>query len=88
MTMSSSPPRGLGVVPNQVAGFTLNMFSHKRSVIIDMIMIQLISAILCGLFMLVFKAGDISQTDASFAMIGIFVSMMGLGTIYSRISRM
>ena len=83
-------PRGgmpLGV-PSQVANISLNMFSHKRSVIIDMIMIQLISAILCMLFVLVFKASEISQTDASFAMIGIFLSMMGLGTIYSRISRM
>lgn len=88
MAMSGSPQRGLGVVPNQFAGITLNMFSHKRSVIIDMIMIQLISAILCCLFILVFKASDISQTDASLFMIGIFVSMMGLGTIYARISRM
>ena len=83
-------PRGtlpLGV-PSGVANFSLNMFSHKRSVIIDMIMIQLISAILIMLFVLVFKAADINQTDASMAMIAIFISMMGLGTIYTRISRM
>ena len=83
-------PRGslpLGV-PNQVANFSLNMFSHRRSVIIDMVMIQLISAILVMLFVLVFKANDISQTDASMAMIAIFVSMMGLTTIYTRINRM
>ena len=85
-------PRGGGTlplgVPSQVANFSLNMFSHRRSVIIDMVMIQLISAILVMLFVLVFKASDISQTDASMAMIAIFVSMMGLGTIYTRISRM
>jgi hypothetical protein len=51
-------------------------------------MIQLISAILIMLFVLVFKAADINQTDASMAMIAIFISMMGLGTIYTRISRM
>jgi hypothetical protein len=88
--MMSGPSRGslpLGV-PNQVANLSLNMFSHKRSVIIDMVMIQLISAILVMLFVLVFKASDISQTDASMAMIAIFISMMGLTTIYTRISRM
>ena len=88
--MSGPSSRGslpLGV-QNQMANLSLNMFSHKRSVIIDMVMIQLISAILVMLFVLVFKAADISQTDASMAMIAIFVSMMGLGTIYTRISRM
>jgi hypothetical protein len=77
-----------GLVPTQVASFSLNMFSHRRSVIIDMVMIQLISAILVMLFVLVFKANDINQTDASLALIGIFISMMGLGTIYTRINRM
>ena len=88
--MMSGPGRNslpLGV-PNQVANLSLNLFTHRRSVIIDMVMIQLISAILVMLFVLVFKAADISQTDASMAMIAIFVSMMGLGTIYTRISRM
>ncbi len=88
--MSGPSSRGslpLGV-PSQVANFSLNMFSHRRSVIIDMVMIQLISAILVMLFVLVFKASDINQTDASMAMIAIFISMMGLGTIYTRISRM
>ena len=88
--MSGPSSRGslpLGV-PNQVANLSLNLFTHRRSVIIDMVMIQLSSAILVMLFVLVFKAADISQTDASMAMIAIFVSMMGLGTIYTRISRM
>ena len=85
--MSPRGPLPLGV-PSGVANFSLNMFSHKRSVIIDMIMIQLISAILIMLFVLVFKAADINQTDASMAMIAIFISMIGLGTIYTRISRM
>ena len=75
-------------VPIQVANLSLTLFTHRRSVIFDMVMIQLISAILVMLFVLVFKAADISQTDASMAMIAIFVSMMGLGTIYTRISRM
>lgn len=90
MSMIGGPSTGtlpLGV-PNQVASFSLNMFSHKRSVIIDMVMIQLISAILVMLFVLVFKANEINQTDASMAMIAIFASMMGLTTIYTRINRM
>ena len=88
--MSGPSSRGslpLGV-PNQVANLSLNLFTHRRSVIIDMVMIQLISAILFMLIDLLFKAADNNQTDASMAMIAIFVSMMGLGTIYTRISRM
>tara|TARA_R110000744_G_scaffold329155_1_gene434661 strand:+ start:2208 stop:2468 length:261 start_codon:yes stop_codon:yes gene_type:complete len=86
--MMPPSPGGMPMIPKQVANFSLNMFTHKHSVIIDMIMIQLISAILCGLFILVFKGGDISQTQASIFMIGMFSAAMTLGTVYSRINRM
>ena len=75
-------------VPKQFADMSLNLMSPKHSVIIDMIMIQLISCILGGLFILVFKGGSISQTDASMFMIGIFGAAMLLGTVYTRINRM
>jgi hypothetical protein len=53
-----------------------------------MVMIQLISAIICALLLLVLKGDAISQTDASMLIIGIFGSFMMLSTIYSRITRM
>lgn len=76
------------LVPKQFADISLNLMAPKHSVIIDMIMIQLISCILGGLFILVFKGSDISQTDASLFMIGIFGAAMLLGTVYTRINRM
>ncbi len=79
---------GGNLVPKQFADISLNLMAPKHSVIIDMIMIQLISCILGGLFILVFKGSDISQTDASLFMIGIFGAAMLLGTVYTRINRM
>ena len=75
-------------MPSSVANMSLQMFSPRRSVIIDMVMIQLISAILCALFILVMKGNEINQTDASMLLIGIFAAFMMLGTIYTRITRM
>lgn len=75
-------------VPRQFANMSLQMFSPRRSVVIDMVMIQLISAIICALLLLVLKGDAISQTDASMLIIGIFGSFMMLSTIYSRITRM
>jgi hypothetical protein len=81
-------PRNNVPMPSSVANMSLQMFSPRRSVIIDMVMIQLISAILCALFILVLKGNEINQTDASMLLIGVFGSFMMLGTIYTRITRM
>lgn len=72
----------------QFAGMSLNLMSPKHSVIIDMVMIQLISAILCSMLILALKGNEINQMDASFMMMGIFASVMLLGGIYTRINRM
>ena len=79
-----------GVIPGskQFAGMSLNLMSPKHSVIIDMVMIQLLSAIICSLLILILKGNDIGQMDASFIMMGIFASIMLLGGIYTRINRM
>ena len=83
--------RGMGgVIPGskQFAGASLNLMAPKHSVIIDMVMIQLLSAILCSMLILILKGNDIGQMDASFIMMGIFASVMLLGGIYTRINRM
>ena len=82
MTMSS------GITPKPVADISLHFLAPKQSVIKDMIMIQLISAMIVGLLILVFRGADMSQTDASIFMMIIFGSGMLLSTIYSRISRL
>jgi len=78
---------GGGMTPRPVADVSLHFFSPKHSVIIDMIMIQLITAMLVGLLILVFKGNELTQTDASIFLIGMFGSAMLLSTIYARISR-
>lgn len=75
------------LIPTQVADMSMQFFSPKRQVIVDMVMIQLISAILVFVGILVFKNGDISQSDMSIYMVGIFVSFILLTQIYQRITR-
>lgn len=79
-----------GVIPGskQFAGMSLNLMAPKHSVIIDMVMIQLLSAIICSMLILALKGNEIGQMDASFIMMGIFASIMLLGGIYTRINRM
>ena len=71
----------------EFANMSLNLMAPKHSVIIDMVMIQLLSAILCAVLMLIIKGNEINQFDASFMLMGIFASTMLLGGIYIRISR-
>ena len=80
--------RGSTPGSKQFAGMSLNLMSPKHSVIIDMVMIQLISAILCSMLILALKGNQINHIDASFIMMGVFASVMLLGGIYTRINRM
>ncbi|MAK83995.1 MAG: hypothetical protein CMJ17_19320 [Phenylobacterium sp.] len=66
---------------------SMQFFAPKRQVIVDMVMVQLISAILVFMGILVFKNAEISQSDMSIYMIGIFVSFVLLTQIYQRITR-
>ena len=76
-----------GMVPKQFADMTMHMLSPRRQVVVDMVMVQLISAILVFAGILVFKGNEISQSDMSIYMIGIFVAFVLLTQIYQRITR-
>jgi len=76
-----------GMVPKQFADITMHMLSPRRQVVVDMVMVQLISAILVFSGILVFKSNEITQNDMSIYMIGIFVSYVLLKQIYQRITR-
>jgi hypothetical protein len=76
-----------GMVPKQFADITMHMLSPRRQVVVDMVMVQLISAILVFSGILVFKSNEITQNDMSIYMIGIFVSFVLLTQIYQRITR-
>jgi uncharacterized membrane protein len=76
-----------GLVPRQFADMSMHMLAPKRQVVVDMVMIQLISAILVFLGILVFKNNEINQMEMSIYMMGIFVSFILLTQIYQRITR-
>ena len=78
---------GLNPVPRQVADMSMQMLSPKREVIIDMVMVQLISAILIFMGIITFKNDEITQSEMSIYMVGIFVSFVLLTQIYQRITR-
>ena len=75
-------------VPKQFADMSMHMFAPKRGVIVDMVMVQLISAILIFMGILTFKSGEISQVEMSAYMFGIFLSFILLTSIYQRITRL
>lgn len=79
---------GPSIVPKQFADMSIQFFAPKRQVIVDMVMVQLISAILIFMGILVFKNNDISQMEMSLYMIGIFTSFILLTSIYQRITRL
>ena len=69
------------------ASSTMAIFAPKKSVIVDMVMVQLISAILVFMGILIFNNADISQSEMSMYMVGVFLSFILLTSIYQRITR-
>ena len=74
-------------MPKQIADVTMHMLAPKREVVVDMVMVQLISAILIFLGILTFKNTEITQVEMSMYMLGVFVSFVLLTSIYQRITR-
>ena len=86
--MMSGPSVGMGgIVPRQIADMSMHMLAPKRQVIVDMVMVQLISAILIFMGILTFKNAELSQSELSIYLIGIFISFILLTQIYQRITR-
>ena len=76
-----------GIVPRQIADMSMHMLAPKRQVVVDMVMVQLISAILIFMGILTFKNAELSQSELSIYLIGIFISFILLTQIYQRITR-
>jgi precorrin-6B methylase 2 len=74
-------------MPKQIADVTMHMLAPKRQVVVDMVMVQLISAILIFLGILTFKNTEITQVEMSMYMLGVFISFVLLTSIYQRITR-
>ena len=79
---------GPSIMPRQFADMTMSMLAPKREVIVDMVMVQLLSAILIFMGILVFKNTEITQMEMSIYMIGLFTAFILLTTIYQRITRL
>lgn len=78
----------LTAIPNQLTNLTLDMWSPKRSVVIDMIMVQLISLIVLMTSVLAFRGNNLSTSEATFYIFGLFSSMIFLSAVYGRITQM
>tara|TARA_R110002110_G_scaffold93053_4_gene242546 strand:- start:156 stop:410 length:255 start_codon:yes stop_codon:yes gene_type:complete len=76
-----------GFIPNSLAATTLDMLNPNRSVIIDMIMVQLISVIVTMSLILIFKGGTMGSASVSYYLVGLFASFLMLTGVYSRITR-
>ena len=74
-------------IPNSFAATTLDMLNPNRSVIIDMIMVQLISVIVVMSMILIFKGGTMDSASVSYYLVGLFGSFLMLTGVYSRITR-
>lgn len=69
------------------AATTLDVLNPHRSVIVDMIMVQILSAIITLSLLLLLKGNEIGSTNASYLMVGLFGTIVFLTAVYSRITR-
>jgi hypothetical protein len=77
-------PRDLPMIG--FASSTMAIFAPKKSVIVDMVMVQLLSVIVTlGIIMLT-GSGDLSSDTMAYLVAGLFGAFFMLGNIYSRIS--
>ena len=79
MSMSDNPFLGL-------ASSTMSIFASKKSVIIDMIMVQLLSVIVTLGIILITSSGNLSSDTMAYLVAGLFGAFFMLGGVYSRIS--
>ena len=76
-----------GQLTQSFAATTLDVLNPNRSVIVDMIMVQILSAIVVLSMLLVFKGGEIGQQNASYLLVGLFATVLFLSAVYYRITR-
>lgn len=69
------------------ANTTLEVLNPHRSVIIDMVMVQIIAAIITLSSLLLFKGNDLGSQNASYLLVALFGSVLFLSAVYSRITR-
>jgi len=63
-----------------------DMTNVKKSSLIDMIMVQVISITLGSFFMIAFNANDMRQVELTYSMAILFTSLLLTGAVYRRLS--
>ena len=61
-----------------------DMTNVKKSSLIDMIMVQVISITLGAFLMIAFNANDMKQTELTYSMAILFTSLLMTGAVYRR----
>ena len=74
-------------MPHRVASGALDVLNPTRSVIVDMIMVQLLSMVTTLLMIIIFKGGTMSSGSLSYYVLGLFLCVMMLSGVYARITR-
>ena len=74
-------------MPHRFASTTLDVLNPTRSVIVDMIMVQLISMIVVMLMILIFKGATMPSSSVSYYIVGLFGSVLMLSGAYARLTR-
>ena len=75
-----------GLIPSGLAQGTMEIFNPEKSVIVDMVMVQLITITLTLLCILMFKGDDIGGNNMAWMVGGLFSSFLLASAIYSRIT--
>jgi len=75
-----------GFIPNDIAQIAVEWFNPRKSVIVDMVMIQLLSMTLTLLSVLIFKGDSIDSSNMAWMVAGLFGSFLLASHIYSRIT--
>ena len=68
------------------ASSTMAIFAPKKSVIVDMVMVQLLSVIVTLGTVLLTASGELSSDTMAYLVAGRFGAFFMLGNVYSRIS--
>jgi hypothetical protein len=74
-------------LPRGFAQGTMEIFNPSKSVIVDMIMIQLLAITVTLMSILIFKGSEINGNNMAWMVGGLFGSFLLASAIYSRITR-
>ena len=75
------------IVPIGFTQTTMSILNPKKRVIIDMIMVQLLSLMATFILILIFAGGKLDSNEMTYALVGLFLSILMLGSVYSRIAK-